>query len=272
MTALQPNALLALSLLAQAENPGEVSLVRMQYFREQATRHVIFPANEIEKPLKLVSEPVLRYSSPSGPTSDAAIFVWLAGDRPEVVGSFSIRRPENDVVRECASFSTGPLECRVDGRQVWSPKGGSSVAQKLTDAPLPAESKAQRLTQMRNLARRFSGRRYNWRETDVLELRLLTTPLYRFQATDLGVIDGAIFSFVKGTDPEVLLLLEAVTGAPASDGYWQYSLARMSSQKQVMRLDDDDIWSVPLYSRGLSAQEKQTGPYNETKLGKFVEK
>jgi hypothetical protein len=272
MTALQPCALLAVSLLGQAENLDEAQQVRMQYFREQAARHVIFPANEIEKPLTRASEPVLRYSSPSGPTSDAAILVWLADDRPEVVGSFSIRRPGDDVVREFASFSNNPLECRVDGRKVWSPQGDSSIAKKLTDAPLPAESKAQRLTQMRNLARRFSGRRYNWRETDVLELRLLTTPLYRFQATKLGIIDGAIFSFVKGTDPEVLLLLEAVTAAPASDGYWQYSLARMSSQKQVMRLDDSDIWSVPLYSRGLSADEKQTGHYNEAKLGKFVEK
>ncbi len=268
MTLLQLS--LAVSLLGQAENLGDVQQSQLQYFREQAAGHFIFRAGENENPLAFVSEPVLRYSSPTGPTSDAAIFVWLAGGRPQIVVSFSIRRPGDEVIRECASFSSESLECRVNDRTVWSPKSGGLVAKKLPEAAAPAESKVQRLTEMRNLARRFSGRRYNWRETDVLELRLLTTPLYRFQASEQGIIDGAIFSFAKGTDPEVLLLLEAVTDSPGRDAYWQYSLARMSSQKQVMRLDEKEIWSVPLYSRGVSTEEKRTGHYNEASLGKFV--
>jgi hypothetical protein len=261
--------LLAVGVLGQAENLGDMQQSQLRYFREQAARHFIFRPGDNENPLALVGEPVLRYSSPTGPTSDAAIFVWLAGGRPQIIVSFSVRRPGDEVIRECASFSSEPLECRIDGRTVWSPKSGGLVAQKLLDAPVPAESKVQRLTEMRNLARRFSGRRYNWRETDVLELRLLTAPLYRFQASEQGILDGAIFSFAKGTDPEVLLLLEAVTNAP-DDAYWQYSLARMSSQKQVMRLDEKEIWTVPLYSRGVSTEEKRTGHYNEASLGKFI--
>jgi|tagenome__1003787_1003787.scaffolds.fasta_scaffold20842230_2 hypothetical protein len=262
----------AVCLLGQAENVGAVQLSQLRYFREQAARHLIFRAGENENPLALAFEPVLRYSSPTGPTSDAAIFVWLTDGRPEVVVSFSIRRPGEEVIRECASFSSDGLECRVDGRTVWSPKSGDLVAKRIPETPAPAESKVQRLVEMRNLARRFSGRRYNWRETDVLELRLLTTPLFRFQASEKGIVDGAIFSFAKGTDPEVLLLLEAVTNMPGQDAYWQYSLARMSSQKQVMRLDEKEIWTVPLYSRGVSTEEKRTGHYNEASLGKFIGK
>lgn len=269
MTALCPCALVAVAWLAQAGDTDDVPLSRLAYLREQAARHVLVPAAESQERLTFVAEPVLRYTSPSGPTSDAAIFVWLMGGRPQIVGSFSIRRPGDEVVRELASFGSVPLECRIDGRAVWSPSGVGGDAHKLADAPLPAESKAQRLTQMRNLARRFSGRRYNWRETDVLELRLMATPLYRFEASEQGILDGAIFTFAKGTDPEVLLLLEAVAGAASSESSWQYTLARMSSQKQVMRLDDREIWSVPLYSRGLSAEEKRTGHYNEATVGKF---
>jgi hypothetical protein len=266
---------LAVCLLGQTENPVEVQPAELQqsqwkYFREQAARHLIVRPGENENPLALVSEPVLRYSSPTGPTSDAAIFVWLADGRPQIVVSFSVRRPGDEVIRECASLSSESLECRVGGRTVWSPTSGSLVAKRLPEAPAPAASKVQRLTEMRNLARRFSGRRYNWRETDVLELRLLTTPLYRFQASEQGVIDGAIFSFAKGTDPEVLLLLEAVIDKSGGDAYWQYSLARMSSQKQVMRLDETEIWTVPLYSRGVSSEDKRTGHYNEASLGKMV--
>ena len=33
-------------------------------------------------------------------------------------------------------------------------------------------------------------------------LRLMPTPIYRYQSAGQGVADGAIFNFAKGTDPE----------------------------------------------------------------------
>jgi len=60
---------------------------------------------------------------------------------------------------------------------------------------------------MRNIAREFSGAMKD--NNDVTELRLLTQPIVRYKAPERGVIDGAIFALVwKGTDPEILLVLE----------------------------------------------------------------
>jgi len=270
MTLISGYLLLAAVVFSQAEDSAEVRQDRMRFFREQGARHVVCKTDQGATPLAFVAEPVLRFSNPSGPTADAAIFVWLAGARPQVLISFSIRRQNDEAYRECTSFSGTPLDCQVDGRSVWSPKSGSLKAQRVPDAPVPAESRSPRLTQMRDVARRFSGRTYNWRESNVLELRLLPTPIYRFEAEKEGVIDGAIFSIAKGTDPEVLLLLEAIAGAAGGNAFWQYSLARMSSMKQVVQLDDNEIWSVPLYSRGVTAEEKRTGHYNESSLGRFT--
>ena len=37
----------------------------------------------------------------------------------------------------------------------------------------------------------------------------LSQPLYRYGGDDSGVLDGGLFVFVQGTDPEVFLLIEA---------------------------------------------------------------
>src|SRR5947207_203892 len=77
------------------------------------------------------------------------------------------------------------------------------------EAPPPPTTEIQRPTQMRNLARRFTATRQGSTDTHPQELRLLTTPLYRFSAADQGILDGALFAFAISNDPDMFLLLEA---------------------------------------------------------------
>ncbi|HEX5447217.1 MAG TPA: hypothetical protein VFW87_25605 [Pirellulales bacterium] len=74
------------------------------------------------------------------------------------------------------------------------------------------------------------------------ELRLLTTPLYRYESADPAVIDGALFAFVcnVGTDPEIFLLLEAreEPGGPR----WQFALARFGSRDLFVNEGDREVW------------------------------
>ena len=44
------------------------------------------------------------------------------------------------------------------------------------------------------------------------ELRLLPTPIARYGEPGTKLLDGALFAFVLGTDPEVFLFLEARPG------------------------------------------------------------
>jgi hypothetical protein len=121
---------------------------------------------------------------------------------------------------------------------------------------------------MRNLARRFSVTWHHSQTDEKTELRLLSAPLYRFQSDKHRVIDGALFAFVATDDPEMLLLIEAVRN-PNKDPFWRYSLSRMSALKEVVRLDDQEIWSVPNYHRN-PMDDKKTGHYTEQKVGTFV--
>src|SRR5207248_5193166 len=105
----------------------------------------------------LTDQPVLHYDNATGLSTDGVTFLWLSGARPVAAVSFSIRRrPANAVYRECTSLWDAPLDCRTGGMSFWSPKQGGLIRQRLRDAPEPADGERQRLTQMRNIARRFT--------------------------------------------------------------------------------------------------------------------
>ena len=74
-------------------------------------------------------------------------------------------------------------------------------------------------------------------------LRLLTKPLYRYEATG-DLIDGALFGFVLATDPEALLMIEAYKTADGAQ--WRYAFhAPMTVYGLVARLDGTEVWNRP---------------------------
>ncbi len=108
----------------------------------------------------------------------------------------------------------------------------------------PAADANARLRQFKTLVKRFSSYQIFAPKQQREELRLLVQPLYRYSDLENGVRDGALFAFALGTNPEVLLFLEARDeegGKPA----WYYGLARRGSTAEVHGLlDDKDVWTV----------------------------
>ena len=122
---------------------------------------------------------------------------------------------------------------RLAGVSVWLPKGGGLVGQKL-EGPAPADGKVQRLTQMRALAARFAVTCYDSNTNEPRELRLLTQPLYRFEAEKHKISDGALFAFVITNDPEMFLLLEAATDkGPEGSGGSRWPACRRCRKRSV---------------------------------------
>ena len=96
---------------------------------------------------------------------------------------------------------------------------------------------------MRELAKDFTGREELYEETE-RDMRLLSQPLYRYDGSEAPLIDGGLFAFVQGTDPETLLLIEArrVDGKPR----WEYGLARMNHVAMRVSHRGQPVWTVPL--------------------------
>lgn len=273
-----PSALVisALGLLLFAQDQvepaaNELSREEMQFLKDTVAGLKLYEPPNRNKPLAVTANPVLGpYNNTTGPSRFGATFLWLSGERPVGAVSISIRRnPSNPVFCECSSLWPRALECRRDGTLLWVPERAGVLEERLGDAPAPAESKARRLTQMRELARRFSVTTYRLEPEEANHLRLLTTPVYRFAAEDDGILDGGVFAFANATDPDSLLLLEAARDKPGMAAYWRYSLARMSSQKAVVRLDEKEIWSVTNFHRELP-EIRIKGPYIEQRIGSFA--
>jgi hypothetical protein len=115
----------------------------------------------------------------------------------------------------------------------------------MADAPRPAERPVQRLAQMRELARDFKAA--TTKSGSPHDLRLLTQPLYRYEDKASNILDGALFAFAEGNDPEALLHLAA---APTGDGkghQWHYTLARLTTFPVVVRLHDREVFAVEAY-------------------------
>lgn len=201
--------------------------------------------------LTLRKAPVLRWANYTRfdtlKVRDAATYVWTARGRPEVVAcAFPVTATGTTIRLDVGSLSRGSLFAERQGQRVWYPKKPGVTFQPVPDGPAPAKSAVARLRQMKTLARRFSSTLLRWREdgSDREELRMLPQPVYRYESKDPDVLDGTMFFFVQGTDPESLLLLEAVR---EGSGYqWQFALARRSSGALTAQYRDKTVWKVPL--------------------------
>ena len=116
------------------------------------------------------------------------------------------------------------------------------VMQPLVDAPPPAASAPERLRQMRAAAKLLRAEETN-REGEVFQLRLLTQPIYRYVETSGDLVDGALFAYVQATDPDVLLLIEALRDEKGA-AFWQYGLARLNSIAMRVYRGEKHVWTA----------------------------
>ncbi|HLQ44743.1 MAG TPA: hypothetical protein VK137_08450, partial [Planctomycetaceae bacterium] len=171
-------------------------------------------------------------------------FLWTHRGRPAVVGSlFKWFSPFSHMSHEFHSLSLDEIAGKYESQEVWRPTQPGVVFAPVPDAPTVVATPAGRLSQMRQLARQFTARSVD-REGLKLELRQLAQPVYRYEvekdAADL--LDGALFVFVQGTDPDVWLLLEAVCPAGQPAARWQFAVARMNSIEITVEHNGRPAW------------------------------
>jgi hypothetical protein len=144
---------------------------------------------------------------------------------------------------EFHSLALGPLSGQRKGFVVWTPTRAGLELKPIPDAAAPADSASARLRQMRALAQEFTGRQTT-RESVDRDMRLLAQPIYRYENTKGDLLDGGLFVFVVGTDPEVFLLIEA--RRPASGvAAWLFGATRMNNVNLRISHRGHEIWSAP---------------------------
>jgi hypothetical protein len=199
---------------------------------------------EDEQPLERVERPVLRWSNPFRAADDGAVFIWAdKKDEKRPAAAMCIYGSGADgVEHEWQSLSTEKLRATYRGATVWRPQTAGLQFHAVPGATEPvAATPARRLAQMHGLLRDFGAT--VGREPQQHELRVLTHPIYRYGDEHAELIDGAVFAFAQGTDPEILLFLEAQRqiAGPAS---WSWAAARMSMVPLDLKYRGALVWNV----------------------------
>jgi hypothetical protein len=198
-----------------------------------------------DKPLALRREPVLRWSNPARGEVHGNVFLWTRDNRHMVVGSlFKWFSPHTHMSHEFQSLAEKPLRAAFHGKPVWETSEAGLRFVDVPGAAAPADNEGQRLLQLKQLAKDFAGSKKE-RDSDQEELRLLPQPIHRYADPKYGVINGALFAFVQGTDPEIFLLIEA-RGKDAASARWQFAATRMNSVELRLRHRGRQVWAVDI--------------------------
>jgi hypothetical protein len=235
----------------KADQSAQDEAYWQKLFREMAGEYEIVATGKAERKFPLRSAPVFRWNQPVRIADGGSVYVWLDEGRPAVVGTM-FAWPDDvgnlHVAHEMHALTLGPMRASYAGKEIWSLEKPALAFRRVPGAALPAPTATQRLAQMRTLGREFTATSIDRKDGEWV-LRLLGQPLYRYelkdgreQADGDELLDGAVLSFVQGTDPEILLILEARRDGDGS--YWQYALARFSDYRLVVKHKDAEVWRV----------------------------
>ncbi len=215
----------------------------LQHFAETAKSYEIQAGGER---LAFRSQPLMHWKNPERQQDQGAMYAWERNGRPLVLGSiFTYEYGGNVFCRhEMLSLADTPLTAKLDGSTVWSPNRVGLQWKPFDDTTTPADSAARRLFQMRTLARKFTGSLKVPNQQPSI-LVLLPQPLVRYESAKEDVIDGAVFSLAVGTDPEILLVIEARKSSDGTPKFF-YSPARSHYHSLELQLDGAKVWDAPM--------------------------
>jgi hypothetical protein len=205
----------------------------------EAKRIVVLVGDDDPAKATLVEQPLLRWSNPTAGSVYGEVYLWTVDRRPAAVASiYRWYHPYKDSTVEFVSVSEQGVQAKEGEVSQWNTRTPGTRFADLAGVPRPAESARARLGQMRSLAREFTTELADKRGGDevVRKLRLLDQPVYRYESPSHKVLDGGLFAFVEGTDPEAWLMLEAVESSTGRS--WRFALARMNIDALRVRRGD----------------------------------
>jgi hypothetical protein len=228
---------------------AEVSSQAQKRLLRNARQHVgrltMRIADEPNDEMTVVERPLLAYGEPARGNSHGTL--WAFGDHGRPAAFMELfQASDKETIWFQSLIRTGnqPLLLKSPDGMSWAPPRGPIARLSLENAPQPAAGGAARLRQLKSLARRFAAHEI-WDPGDSrYELRLLVQPVHRYDDAESGIQDGAAFVFAHGTNPELILLLEAL-GDSAERARWHYTAFPSSSAELHLEIDGREVWTRP---------------------------
>jgi len=249
-----------LSAFASAEDSPEVIAARearlkamhaiAERFKVQVTE------GDQQRAVSLMADPLLRFNDPAREFHDATLWGWGEKGRPLCL--LTIEQYGERSWFECISLAnltsdtSGPQRFTAEAEVLrWAPKAGGIEMKPLAGAPPVADKAPRRMSQMKELLGQLRAYEVG-RTGSKYELRLMPRAFYRYDDEKAELVDGAIFAFAYGTNPELLAIIEA--RSPANSAQWQIGFARCGTAEPHVLLADKEIFTLK-YATGTSPED-----------------
>lgn len=193
-----------------------------------------------EREVPLLDRPLLTYGDSARANKNGTLWAFGTSGRPlamlELYQDTGARW-----VHAITLTSNSTVTMKTPLAAAWTPAKTQIAPVAIADADAPHDREQRRTRQLKDLARRFTAHEFWDPDNSRFELRLLEQPVHRYKEPDAGIQDGAAFVLAHGTNPEVILLIEA-HGKTIDEARWSYSLARLGSAELHVELDGKEVW------------------------------
>lgn len=225
--------------------PADEEQAKLREAQEHVSRLELRDAEETSDAIDCIDHALLSYGDPARGNTLGTLWAFGASGRP--VAFLELwRGGANETVwyQSVISTSDRKIVLKTPFGRNWTPPKRAIARPVIEDTPRPEEEKGARLRQLKSMGKRFTAHEIGDPDRSRAELRLLVQPIHRYQAANQGIQDGAAFVFAHGTNPELVLLVEAM-GETVAEAKWRYCLFPSSSAELHAELDGVEVWTRP---------------------------
>jgi hypothetical protein len=196
------------------------------------------------QPGKRVDRSLIRWSNPIVGDVFGDCYLWTDDDIPiAFLSVYAFYGSVNKRRLTFQSLSEQPLVAERNGVRLWEPKSAGIRWLDLRGLPIPGATVAIRQRQMKAAANSFAASISQKDDPmSFRKLRLLTQPLFTFERNQSTRLSGAVYAFVDGTDPELLLLIECTGGDRPS---MRVAPARQNHRRLRLDFKTRQVWEAP---------------------------
>jgi len=225
-------------------------------FRREAEKVVGEIALEVlsdDKWIKVerIEKALLFYSDPTRNNDRGSVWGWGQKGRP--LALLELWQSMTDRTRwffAVCNTSGGKLRATRAGQPWWRENDSAAELKDIPGALAPSAEAAQRQRQLKPLAQKFTGHQFWDPDNTRYELRRLERPLYTYRDEAGGVLEGGLFALANGTNPEIMLFVEArVDPKDNRKAGWRYTVGRLAHAELHMQYDGKEVFSAPRGNR-----------------------
>jgi hypothetical protein len=194
-----------------------------------------------------VAKPLLYYGDATRENDRGSVWAWGEKGRPAAL--LELFQSTNDRTKwafALCNTSGGKLRASRGGGGWWQENDSATELKDVPAAPAPATDPAQRQRQLKLLAGKFTGHEFWDPNNSRFELRRLERPLHTYRDEESGLLEGALYILANGTNPELLLFIEArVDPKDKTKSAWQFAVGRSAHAELHLEYDGKEVYAAP---------------------------